>query len=70
MANKIHTFYNARCINCLRIEKEMRRVGSVTFCPFCCDDIFKTNDPVRKERKIYLKFLKIQSDRALKEVEH
>ena len=63
--SKIYVSYNAKCANCQTIEEEMRRVGSVIFCPSCCENLFRSDDPVRKERETYLKFLKIQNDRAL-----
>lgn len=62
MTNKIHIFYNAKCANCKAIEEEMRRVGAVTFCPSCCDRVFESDDPVRKEREKYLTFLHLQND--------
>ena len=39
------------------LEEEMLRIGALIFCWTCYDDNFETDDPVRQERELYLKFL-------------
>lgn len=55
--NRPHTYFNAECIKCKSIKKEMVRVGVIIMCSDCFEHKFKTDDPVSKERKIYLHWL-------------
>lgn len=65
----IHIFANAKCANCLICLPEMRRIGAVFFCPHCCDNIFSSDNPVIKEREMYLKYLRKQNELFDKEFE-
>jgi DNA-directed RNA polymerase subunit RPC12/RpoP len=51
-------YYNAKCASCGDVREEMIRVGAVIFCPYCYDEIFISDDPVKEERETYLKFLR------------
>ena len=46
--------YNNHCVKCGAVDKEMTRVGSVVMCHGCFDEVFKTDDPIGKERETYL----------------
>jgi hypothetical protein len=56
--SNFHTHHNASCAICEALEAKMVRVGAVIFCKDC-SAIFESNDPVRKERPLYLKWLHI-----------
>ena len=49
--------FNAECLDCGAVEKEMVRVGALHFCLVCFEKNFDTRDPVREERKSYLEWL-------------
>ncbi len=54
---------NCSCLKCNRCEESMVRVGALIFC-FGCYTIFKTEDPVREERELYLKWLKVYREKC------
>ena len=49
---------NVDCIVCKKIKKNMVRVGAIYLCAKCFCETFHTQDPVKKERKVYLKLLR------------
>lgn len=51
--------YNASCLKCECVEKEMVRVGPLYFCLSCYYQEFETRDPSREEREQYLYWLNI-----------
>lgn len=51
--------YNNFCVKCDKTEREMVKVGAVIFCHNCYTESFKTDDPVKKEKKVYGKYLQI-----------
>jgi hypothetical protein len=53
----IHTYNNAECIKCNGVYKRMFRVGAFVMCAKCCRKEFTTEDPVRKEKAKYKKWL-------------
>jgi len=50
----ITAFENTECVKCKQVLKEMNRIGAFAMCIECTKEIFKTNDPARKERKAYI----------------
>jgi len=52
-------FNNVSCVKCGVVLKEMLRIGSIIFCRDCGLGEFKSDDPVKQERKLYLKWVKI-----------
>ena len=56
--DSIHPHFNADCLKCGCVVKEMLRVGSIVFCPECFNSEFHSEDPVHDEREKYLKWLK------------
>jgi len=52
-----YEIHNASCLVCGVTEGKMIRVGSLTFCKHCDANIWKTDDPVRKENELYKIYL-------------
>ena len=61
----IKIVHNYVCVKCNKTEKEMKLVGAVPFCEACCKEVFKTNDPVYKERNEYLQWLKKYHEKVI-----
>jgi hypothetical protein len=55
--SNFHCHHNSPCVVCHGLEEEMIRVGAVIFCKVCVEFSFTSDDPVRKERETYLKWL-------------
>lgn len=60
----IHGWNNASCVKCDKVEKYMVRVGAIVFCTKCCKEEFGTEDPVRLEKDVYRKWLKVWYDKC------
>ena len=39
--------------------RKMHRIGAFAMCEVCSKEEFKTDDPVRKERKRYIEWLNV-----------
>lgn len=52
-------YLNAKCLKCGRIKRNMARYGALIFCVKCCNEEFKSDDPVTRERENYLKWLAV-----------
>jgi len=59
----IHAHRNSDCIKCLRIELTMLRIGAFVMCNDCAKEEFKTDDPPRKEKSTYTKWLQKYKER-------
>lgn len=55
--NTPRMYHNADCIKCSKLEKEMVIVGALIFCRECFISTFSTEDPIKNEYDIYLKYL-------------
>ena len=58
----IHIFNNVKCCICHVCLPEMIKVGALYLCERCCNNTFKTDHPVRKEREKYLELLHKQNE--------
>ena len=56
-------FLNSECLICHKTEKEMIKLGAISLCKKCFLSEFQTDDPVDKERELYLKLVK-ESEKA------
>lgn len=63
----IRIYWNAECLKCGVIEKEMNVTGALIFCPKCMKKTFKSDHPAVKERRKYLKWLKVYEGKPTKE---
>jgi hypothetical protein len=49
---------NNECLICHVTEKEMVKFGAIFLCKKCFLSQFQTDDPMNKERELYLKLIK------------
>lgn len=59
--------HNNPCVCCGAINIDMIRVGAIILCKPCFGKEFTTDDPIDKERDVYLKWLKKSQEQAVTE---
>lgn len=64
MINKPRICYNAECLRCNEVKKEMVAVGVIIMCDECFKIEFHTDDPVREERDKYLYWVNVHKEEA------
>ena len=63
----IAVYHNTPCLKCNAIEEYMVRIGALVFCQDCAKNTFQTDDPVTKERKVYLEYLEIYKKKCMED---